>query len=220
MRSTGRSRLVWRVWLVVGVFLFVLARLETPLVIAGKDDRPNSPPSQNPLREMLDKLDDILDKLNNNAGGEQNHTLRWDRVLPAAQQFVILAEFNNQAVLDNETGLVWERSQDATLYTWSIARDPACANRIIGNRKGWRLPSFEELASLIDSSVPSPGPMLPAGHPFSNIQPAHYWSATANADVPTAAWSVAFHNGFVDSGAKINPLRAWCVRGGGPLSDY
>ena len=30
----------------------------------------------------------------------------WDQKLPASQRFVVLAAFNNQAVLDKETGLV------------------------------------------------------------------------------------------------------------------
>ena len=38
------------------------------------------------------------------AGLPQN----WDQVLPAATRFVVLQDFANAAVRDNETGLVWE----------------------------------------------------------------------------------------------------------------
>jgi hypothetical protein len=37
-------------------------------------------------------------------------TQNWDKKLPNEARFTILADFNNQAVRDNETGLVWERS--------------------------------------------------------------------------------------------------------------
>jgi len=63
-------------------------------------------------------------------------TQNWDKVLPAAHRFVVLGAFNNDAVRDNETGLVWEKSPDTTPMAWSDARG-ACANKNVGGRKGW-----------------------------------------------------------------------------------
>jgi hypothetical protein len=37
-------------------------------------------------------------------------TQNWDKVLPAAERFVILTAFTSDAVLDKSTGLVWETS--------------------------------------------------------------------------------------------------------------
>jgi hypothetical protein len=52
-------------------------------------------------------------------------------------------------------------------------------------RGGWRLPAFNELASLIDPAATDPMvPRLPAEHPFLDIQPAAYCSATLFADEP------------------------------------
>ena len=36
----------------------------------------------------------------------------WSRALPAADRFVVLADFNNEAVLDRNTGLLWQRTPD------------------------------------------------------------------------------------------------------------
>jgi hypothetical protein len=92
------------------------------------------------LTVIIEKLDQILTAL----GGikEGNHTLRWDQGLPAAQRFVILAAFNNDAVLDKNTGLVWEKAPSLTsTESWFDAR-LTCANKNVGNQKGWRLPSM------------------------------------------------------------------------------
>jgi hypothetical protein len=147
----------------------------------------------------------------------------WDQKLPASTRFVVMLDWNSQAVLDRETGLVWEQAPAATLQNWQSARR-TCAQRITGGQKGWRLPSIPELASLIDPSVASPGPTLPPGHPFTNVN-VDYWSATTRADIPAAAWFVSFGLGFggpgeVVGGSKAGDSRAWCVRGGMNADAY
>jgi Protein of unknown function (DUF1566) len=136
----------------------------------------------------------------------------WDKALPLAQRFVLLAGFNNDAVRDNNTGLVWEKSPQTTTATWNGARF-TCINKNVGGQKGWRLPSISDLASLIDPSVAPPGPTLSPGHLFTNIQPAGYWSATTSAEDASDAWFVYFGRGFVDHDSKTHTGHAWCVRG-------
>ena len=143
----------------------------------------------------------------------------WDRKLPAATRFVVLTNWTSAAVLDKETGLVWERSPATTNHTWRDARVQCTTVRTTGNRKGWRLPSVNELASLIDPNV-TPGPTLPPGHPFLNVQLAGYWSAATIAGDPTDAWNVNFGNGDVLFADKSNNRLVWCVRGGTQADAY
>jgi hypothetical protein len=123
--------------------------------------------------------------------------------------------YNNEAVLDRETGLVWEQSPDITVHPWQDA-SPLCNQKIVGGRRGWRLPTLQELASLSDPTVPGrPGPTLPAGHPFSNVLSSDpYWAASTSAASATIAWGVNFNNGFVFRSAKSSAFFVWCVRGG------
>jgi len=143
----------------------------------------------------------------------------WDRKLPAAFRFLVLTNWENEAVLDRETGLVWERTPDTLPQSWAGAK-LACLNRTVSNRRGWRLPSVVELISLVDSSVIT-GATLPPGHPFVEIQSSvgipssFYWSATTEAQLSTSAFRVQFFNGGgAGSGPKTELLLVWCVRGG------
>jgi hypothetical protein len=144
----------------------------------------------------------------------------WDRKIAPVNRFVVLTNWNSEAVLDKETGLVWEQSPQTATATWinSNAR-LTCANKTVGNRKGWRLPSFPELASVIDPSV-TPGPTLPAGHPFTNVLSSNYWSASANAEGSLDAWYVGFSIGHVSFTSKNGGLHVWCVRGGMNADQY
>lgn len=135
----------------------------------------------------------------------------WSQILPAAARFALVME-NGAAVLDKETGLVWQKDTDSTTRNWSDATS-ICYNLSLGGRKGWRLPSVEELSSLVDPAQSIP-PALPVGHPFTNPYPSKYWSSTTDADNPYNAWYVNIYNGYVYYHDKSNDNYVWCVRGG------
>jgi hypothetical protein len=142
-------------------------------------------------------------------------------------RFVVLSNWidtshpsGGAAVLDRETGLVWEQSPSTTPLQWG---GPAvaffnsaqfhCNDSKVGNRKGWRLPTLQELASLVDPTKLNPA--LPAGHPFSsNVRSDFYWSATTLAVLTSDAWTVKFVNGGVFGDDKTVLNFVWCVRGG------
>jgi hypothetical protein len=133
----------------------------------------------------------------------------WDQLIPGAQRFV--NALDGTAVLDKETGLVWAKSPPTSLFTWQDATD-YCTQLTLGGRKGWRLPTVEELASLVDPTQSNPP--LPSGHPFSNVQAYWYWSSSTYSGDSSSAWSVSMTDGNVHLNLKtFNPF-VWPVRGG------
>ena len=177
----------------------------------------------NPFDKIMGQLDDLNDKLDellandvDLRGVKQN----WDKKLDStngdtngcnSDRFTCL--WGDTVVRDNETGLVWEQSPDPNpQFNWQGAISH-CANREVGGRKGWSLPTREQLASLVDDDN---SPALPTDHPFDLDAVANYWSATTDALNPSFTWFVDFTNGFVFPLNKdgIFKDRAWCVRGG------
>ena len=61
----------------------------------------------------------------------------------------------DDAVLDKETGLVWERSP-ATGKKSLGAAVVYSTTRVLAQRKGWRLPAIEELLSLVNPGATNP----------------------------------------------------------------
>src|ERR1700737_1483516 len=121
------------------------------------------------------------------ANGPYYATPSWDQTLPSSTRFIVLSNMNSDAVLDRETGLVWEKSPDATPGNWYDAQ-LTCMDKTVGNRDGWRLPTVQEVKSLVDRTRPTPA--LPAGNPFPGVQSDGYWSATTRADDAARAWDV------------------------------
>jgi len=163
--------------------------------------------------EILAKVNEVLAVLGNIKEG--NHTLRWDQNLPTAQRFVILPAFNNEAVLDKNTGLVWEKAPDATERVWQHTSPPLgalehCLNRRVGSTVGWRLPSVVELKSMQDDSAVAPFVPIIV---FPTVQSARYWSATTIQTASDFAWYVHFSDGSVNGSTKAAGIRTWCVRG-------
>jgi len=155
-------------------------------------------------------------------------------------RFIVLSDWANAAVLDRETGLVWERSPlapcenpvlcspavDPGTRVWQAAQ-ARCNQLSIGGRRGWHLPAIQDLASLTDPDVTT-APFLPPGHPFIGVQSSFlsfYWSATtvvgeACGVMPcsSAAWGLItepFQGDIVNIfGKNEDSGFVWCVRGG------
>lgn len=128
-----------------------------------------------------------------------------------AERFQVLQPFGGLAVMDQETGLVWERSPSGGAFTWDQAHQ-YCNSLVIGARMGWRLPTLQELTSILSIGAPN---NLEPGNPFNVIPPWNIgeviWSATTSATSPTDAWTMNLASSLtpVNKGALA---RCWCVR--------
>lgn len=123
-------------------------------------------------------------------------------------------------VTDNLTNLVWLKDADHFgEVTWEQALENAQSlesghgSLRDGSEAGdWRLCNIRELRSLIDYSEVNP--ILPAGHPFRNVQSAIYWTSTTLASAPALAWMTTLGIGPAVFDLKVNSSRMWPVRGG------
>jgi hypothetical protein len=120
-------------------------------------------------------------------------------------------------VVGGSTGLLWQRcsaglNNDTTCsgylqsYTWSQAIS-YCSSLSLGG-KTWRLPTINELKSLVDygkSSYPSIDTAV-----FPNTQSSYYWSSSSYAQNTFNAWFVDFFNGSMYYSSKTSYY--WYVR--------
>ena len=201
MKKRQQSVLVLAVMVV-----FICAGLSLPGLLSAGNLEPSGPPQS--TMKTLDQIPPTWSqKLQCDLFGDIVVCPRFELVM------------GGYAVLDKETGLVWEQSPGPAKSIWEIA-EHYCYNHGVGGRKGFRLPTVEELASLVDPQASSP-PYLPSGHPFSNVQNYKYWSSTTNVLVSAGAWFVDFRDGGVyrDQHGGEYEYYVWCVRGGHGYND-
>ena len=135
----------------------------------------------------------------------------WDaKINDVNERFVVLESFDNLAVLDKETQLVWFR-KSGSATTWTDANE-GCGYARVDFRNGWRLPSLRELSSLQGSNA-----ALPPGHPFTEMGAGDFlWSTTRHVTDSDSVY-VRLLAGY--GGAGVRPkgklARYLCVRGVG-----
>jgi hypothetical protein len=150
------------------------------------------------------------------------------------------ASVNGGCVQDNISGLMWEvKTTDNGLRDWritytnySVAYNPSNLYGAVTDVSGfvtainssnlcgysdWRLPTVDELQSIVDFSVFAPGPTVDTIW-FPNTQglTGLFWSATPNRNSPTSAWVVNFSSGEYAASSRDIPHFVRLVRGGQP----
>ena len=145
-------------------------------------------------------------------------------------------------VVDKQTNLVWEKkttevgsgsnSDDLhdvdNIYDWCEATGNTEGPRCLENETSWigkvnaeafagftnwRVPTREELLSIVDTSVATCGRDMPCIDPiFGPTQASEYWSSTEVS--PNVAWIVIFSSGNLKFGTKIDRVLMRAVRSG------
>lgn len=177
-------------WALTGAMAVIAVLALARATVAGSLDPPG------PVASTMRTLDELRPSWSRQIHSDTScNSPRFTCVLPTA------ANPAGEAVLDHETGLVWERVAGTQNLTWQSAYD-RCLELMKGGRQGWRLPQSYELASLLDAD--SAGPFQ-AGSIF--------WSATPSID---AGYNYAVDFSGTGATANYTPgtlLLSWCVRG-------
>jgi hypothetical protein len=132
-------------------------------------------------------------------------------------------------IRDMDTSLIWERGPDLqTTSSWQAAQ-AACTNKTVGRRVGWRLPTVEELLSILERRVWAPdasSPVISIFRPFDDYFFSfstsigarlfdQFWTATPDPQNPQQVLGIDLASAAVRSYPKsqAQTLRAWCVLG-------
>ncbi|MEE4240596.1 MAG: DUF1566 domain-containing protein [Desulfopila sp.] len=119
------------------------------------------------------------------------------------------------SVTDNTTGLIWEKNASTITMSqesaWSY-----CQSRTTGGWHTWRLPSIDELQSLLYVATYAPAIN---SFIFPGTLPEGHWSATTFAGDVDRAWYLHFNSGGIYHNDKTTFHRARCVRGQAALHN-
>ena len=92
-------------------------------------------------------------------------------------------------VTDLSTGLIWQQSD--TKKNWEAA-NTYCEELDYANHQDWRLPSIEELKTIVVSTKST---VMIDPIAFPDTKPSIYWSSTTFESNPSNAMIVDFSNG-------------------------
>lgn len=114
---------------------------------------------------------------------------------------------SGNTVKDKTTGLEWQRNVPREMYLWEAAREYAKKLELDGHT-GWRLPTIQELLTIVDYNRISPcinGDVFPTPSVL-------YWTVSRAAGFDKYVWCVDFNNGFVyfNDVAYENCIRCVC----------
>jgi hypothetical protein len=119
---------------------------------------------------------------------------------------------NNETVTDHKTGLIWQQGGDGIVRNFADAGQ-YCEDLVLGGKADWRLPSLNELETIVDYSRTDPAidPVFSTSPYFAHS----YWSSSNYFHDPDYAWYVGFQDGGTGLYGKTNIYGyARCVRGG------
>ncbi|MBK7001893.1 MAG: DUF1566 domain-containing protein [Rhodoferax sp.] len=130
----------------------------------------------------------------------------------------------NGTVTHTPTNLTWKRCAQGQTWTGSTCSGTAGtytfeqANALTGTtmfagQSDWRVPTEDELVSLVDYTIASPGPMI-NNSVFPATTSSNFWSGSPSANSSSLAWDVYFRNGNAGYNYRSLSSAVRLVRGG------
>jgi hypothetical protein len=122
-----------------------------------------------------------------------------------------------QTVLDNRTGLLWQRDFGTGAETQAMAT-AYCDDLDVGGSTDWHLPRVDELICIVDPTVHNPA--LDPAFIGSAIEHFEFWTSSPVLGDPnnaTHCWAVNFTAGhtyrpLVSGMQDVTPIYTRCVR--------
>ena len=118
-------------------------------------------------------------------------------------------EKSADVVVDRAAKLVWQDDASVTEIkkNWKDAQ-AYCEALTLGHADDWRLPSYDELISIVDYNKHTLA-IMPA---FKYIVSEYYWSSNVDVEDAKSVKNIYFGNGCPDSKPKKNDYYIRCVR--------
>ena len=127
----------------------------------------------------------------------------------APQSFIVQTISDQNVVLDNNTGLMWQQTIPTLTYEWAEAGS-YCENLEYAGYSDWRLPTPQELLTIVDNS--KYGPAIDTSY-FPGTPSNYFWSSSTYVNSTSSAWCVYFSSGGVGNNYKPSSGYVRCVRG-------
>jgi len=133
------------------------------------------------------------------------------RIVLAIVATLTLTMAETVMIKDPITNLIWEDTLHATED--KLTHEEAigyCKTLTLGDFTGWRVPTLNELLTIVDYTHADPATLKEFAHVKSSTL---YWSTTPYARESNAFWGVDYKDGATDKASANYSRYVRCVRG-------
>ncbi|MBF0452902.1 MAG: DUF1566 domain-containing protein, partial [Candidatus Magnetomorum sp.] len=151
-------------------------------------------------------------------GYDEKSSLLYVRAVCGAGDALILSRFQDNSdgtVTDTLTGLMWQKQDEQNPVSWEASLTQF-DNLLLAGYTDWRLPSRQELRSIVDYSRTVPSIVSTV---FPNTVSGNYWTSTAHPYQSGHVWCINFYNGNDNYQTANNTYYSRAVRGGQHQTD-
>ena len=115
----------------------------------------------------------------------------------------------NEVVIDTKLGLIWQDNSAAKSIqkSWESSKK-YCQSLSLDGKSDWRLPTIEELLTIVDYDRHKPKIM----QSFQNVYSSGYWSSSKFESYAGFVLFIDFSNGGEDAIPETTELFVRCVR--------